>query len=176
MAKRKTGSHKFGGHLKALMARRGMTQRQTGEVIGVTSAAVSRWVKGDALPSQQAAARLIDHFGSQALATMLADLRGLDCHQCGRRFERSAKRGRFCSRTCWQRWWNQEHVKQRLGDRADLLVSIRNENDDLRYEVQRKDAAVERFCRACEIDGLCKTADCELRDVSPLPLKRARAA
>jgi hypothetical protein len=45
------------------------------------------------------------------------------------------------------------------------------------YFKRRMDAyskAIEAFCQACEPDGFCKTADCPLRDVSPLEYRPGR--
>ncbi len=36
-------------------------------------------------------------------------------------------------------------------------------------------SAVERMCRDCEPAGECKTPDCPLRSVSPMPLARKRS-
>ncbi len=62
-------------------------------------------------------------------------------------------------------------------DTMDRFATIASSN--VRAERDQLRGAVASFCRGCEPEGICRTADCQLRPVSPLPLitlRRARTA
>lgn len=67
---------------------------------------------------------------------------------CGRPFDRitSGLRRDFCSDRC---------------------RTMANRRPDKRRD-ERQDA-IDAFCASCEPEGLCRTAECELRGFSPLP-------
>lgn len=176
MTRHPTGSLRLGRKIAALTRRRGITQMALATKLGVSNSAVTTWVRGTSLPRPATAGRLVELFDSKHLAEILEEVSTLTCVQCGAPFRhRTAKRGRFCRHECWARYWNQYKVQQRSGDRADLLVSVRNENDELRFILRQHENVLAAWCRQCS-QSLCRTPECEWRSLSPLPLAEEQAA
>jgi transcriptional regulator with XRE-family HTH domain len=69
----------FGGWLEASMRSRGMTQAQLARSVGVADTQVSRWRRGQVVPSLQYLQRLADAFGVERVA--LDELLGLPIAQ-----------------------------------------------------------------------------------------------
>src|SRR5207245_10158701 len=62
-----TGS-RFAGWLQASMRSRGLTQAQLARSVGVADTQVSRWRRGQVVPTVQYLQRLADTFGIQRIA------------------------------------------------------------------------------------------------------------
>lgn len=103
------------------------------------------------------------------------------CKNCGKTFFRNPafQRGgqQFCQKRCHTRWWNKEDKKRRRLSSKGRVISARKFEEEAKRRAedaeQRSEGivdAVADFCRRCEWDGICKDAECELRDYSPLPL------
>jgi transcriptional regulator with XRE-family HTH domain len=72
-------SNRFGGWLEASMRSRGLTQAQLARSVGVADTQVSRWRRGQVVPSVQYLQRLADTFGVQRVT--LDELVGLPVAQ-----------------------------------------------------------------------------------------------
>lgn len=53
----------MGNNIRAERVRRGLTQSELGELLGVTQLTVSRWEQGDCEPSGRKLVRLSNYFG-----------------------------------------------------------------------------------------------------------------
>ena len=73
------GSGRFGGWLEASMRTRGMTQAQLARSVGVADTQVSRWRRGQVVPTLQYLQRLADTFGVERMT--LDQLLGLPVAQ-----------------------------------------------------------------------------------------------
>src|SRR5215216_1229982 len=72
---------RFGGWLQASMSSRGLTQAQLARTVGVADTQVSRWRRGQVVPTVQYLQRLADTFGIERVA--LDRLVGLPVAQAG---------------------------------------------------------------------------------------------
>ena len=73
------GSSRFAGWLEASMRSRGLTQAQLARSVGVADTQISRWRRGQVVPSVQYLQRLADTFGVERIA--LDELVGLPVAQ-----------------------------------------------------------------------------------------------
>src|SRR5579871_5898046 len=73
------GSRRFAGWLEASMRSRGLTQAQLARSVGVADTQVSRWRRGQVIPTVQYLQRLADAFGVERLT--LDQLVGLPVSQ-----------------------------------------------------------------------------------------------
>jgi transcriptional regulator with XRE-family HTH domain len=73
------GTRRFAGWLEASMRSRGLTQAQLARSVGVADTQVSRWRRGQVVPTLQYLQRLADTFGVQRIA--LDELVGLPVAQ-----------------------------------------------------------------------------------------------
>src|SRR5579859_2002389 len=73
------GSRRFAGWLEASMRSRGLTQAQLARSVGVADTQVSRWRRGQVVPTLQYLQRLADTFGVQRMT--LDELLGLPVAQ-----------------------------------------------------------------------------------------------
>jgi transcriptional regulator with XRE-family HTH domain len=73
------GSRRFAGWLEASMRSRGFTQAQLARSVGVADTQVSRWRRGQVVPTLQYLQRLADTFGVERIA--LDELLGLPVAQ-----------------------------------------------------------------------------------------------
>ncbi|MBV9602628.1 MAG: helix-turn-helix transcriptional regulator [Chloroflexi bacterium] len=73
------GDRGFGGWLEASMRSRGITQAQLARSVGVADTQISRWRRGQVVPSLQYLQRLADAFGVERVA--LDELVGLPVAQ-----------------------------------------------------------------------------------------------
>jgi transcriptional regulator with XRE-family HTH domain len=74
-----TPGNRFGGWLEASMRSRGLTQAQLARSVGVADTQVSRWRRGQVVPTVQYLQRLADTFGVQRIT--LDELVGLPVAQ-----------------------------------------------------------------------------------------------
>src|SRR5579859_1248453 len=73
------GSRRFAGWLEASMRSRGLTQAQLARSVGVADTQVSRWRRGQVVPTLQYLQRLADTFGVERMT--LDELLGLPVAQ-----------------------------------------------------------------------------------------------
>lgn len=174
------------------MVKREVGQRRVAEFAQVASSAVANWKTGGNLPTLAVAIRLSETLDWPKLAEIVRDARRAQCQQCGRVFLNEGGAPKlYCSGSC-----RDEAARRREGKvagRRDAIAILRGEL--FRVGAVRKqsigkaltlldaDKAVERIdrlgmhreavaamCNTCEPLGYCRTPDCPLRAVSPLPL------
>lgn len=155
----------FHSELKRSMSRRGVTLRQLSESSGVGLSTIKAARAGVRLPLQEVVAQLADALDWPSLATIATAARTTVCVTCGATFVRyrSGPRNVHCPGRCAKAAHSrrQRGYKQRDSEETRRLTTVR---------LRRMEAAVASFCRGCEPAGICMTASCALRSVSPLPL------
>jgi transcriptional regulator with XRE-family HTH domain len=162
----------FGAILRRTMADRGVDVRALASALDMDASSVVDWRRGVRLPRVESAAAIADALSAPVIAEAVVRQRTMQCALCGRDFlfnNVGGRRRRYCSQDCGANAWNSE--RRRVTEKDWGMVHTR-----WRSRYQKAQAAIEAFCRSCEWDGICKTPDCELRAVSPLPLEKRAAA
>ena len=164
---RRAAARKFGIALTIAMRDNGTNGRRLARTLGITTSAIYVYRSGGNLPSLETAARFADVLGHPNLVAIVAAGRSGKCEFCGRPFTSAVTAGnrRFCTARCRVRAY---HRPSR--DTAPKRVAIAERTAASHI------AAVDAFCKSCEPELVCRTADCPLRIVSPLPLARRRTA
>lgn len=145
-----------GAIIKRAMARRGIRTKALAARVGVTDTMVRFWMSGRYVPSIEHGETLTEVLGDDAIIKAVRHAKVGRCAllSCGRPFEKHWNGGKrvFCSDRC------RTTAAARPGERRDP-----------------RQEAIDAFCRSCEPDGICRTADCPLRAYSPflfVPLRR----
>ena len=187
---------RFGAELARAMHERGVSNRRLrlAARIGSTSN-VSEWRNGHNMPGIDAAQRMADALAWPRLAEIAREARTRPCSRCGQAMVVDAGRPRrYCSAAC-----RDLAAAMRSGGRPDGTAEARAMllGEVLRTGPARKQVigravtiiegsraaeianagavvalreAVAAMCRGCVVDDLCRTPECPLRPVSPLPL------
>ena len=165
---RRAIARRFGLELDRVIAARGKSLRGLAAESGVARTAMYFYRDGVNLPSLEVAGRLADALDWPRLVAIVEEARSGTCEECARSFASTAGSGnrRFCSEDCRRRAYSRRVHLRPARDRAVVA-----ERTSARYV-----AAVDAFCRSCELDGACRTPGCPLRIVSPLPLARGHVA
>ena len=161
---RRVAAREFGTVLRRAMTRKHISSRRLHAAAGVARTAIENYLAGANLPKLETALRLADLLEDDGLAEIIRSSRTYACPVCRQSFTHEGQsRKTYCSNSC-----RDVAAKARVG----VGVSKRADNAERRLALHR--TAVEAFCRGCEPAGVCRTADCALRSVSPLPLAVAR--
>lgn len=189
---RRDAARRFGVELRKAMVKRQVGQHRLAAAAGVASSAVANWKAGGNLPTLGTAIRLTESLDWPRLAEIVRDARRSACIQCGRTFLNEGGRPKlYCSAECRETGARRREGK--VAGRRDAIALLQSEL--LRVDPVRKqsvgkaltlleaDKSVERIdrlgmhrdavaamCSTCEPLGYCRTPDCPLRSVSPLPL------
>lgn len=156
---RRLHSRKLGAHLTRTLAARKISKRGLAGTLSTSRSLLILWCKGDVLPSLDQARELAEALSDPKILEIVQEGRMLTCPVCQRRFEWiGGGRATYCSDRC------RKYGANSVNRRRSNIALVENELALFRDRVVA-------FCTACELDGICKTADCELRPVSPLPLR-----
>jgi transcriptional regulator with XRE-family HTH domain len=159
---RRIASRKFALAFTAALASTGMSKRElASRLTGNRSSrsSIQLWARGQSLPTIENARRLDEILGTE-LEQLIIDSRLVECQNgCGRTVivRGNAARTRYCGPDC---------AKQAAKVRTGLMPK----RDTIMRRLGLHQGAVRDYCGACEPEGVCRTADCPLRPVSPLPL------
>lgn len=155
----------FGRELDKAMKRRGVGSRPITEVGGPSRSALRSYRSGRNLPRVETARKLADALEWPRLAELALTLRTKTCPIDRRPFmdESGSDNRVYCSPEC-QRVAEKKRVGYQRGEAAAKY--------ERRLRIHQD--AVGAFCHDCEPNGVCVTADCALRPVSPLPLGEHR--
>jgi hypothetical protein len=127
--------------------------------VRASRSAVHNYRAGHNLPTLAVAVRLADELEWGALLEIVAGSRRGRCAFCGRPWTNNGQGPkRFCSVNC--------RLAARQGRDRDHTP-----RETYQRALDLHQAAVADFCASCEPGGVCKDAGCELRPVSPLPLR-----
>lgn len=139
---------KFGVALSRVMEQRKVGMSALGRTVGKDRRTVANWMDGLYLPDTPTAYRIAEALGDVRLYQMVVRRREGKCRYCASTTVAISNRPRvWCNATCRDRFRNNRTPRQSV-----------------------EQVAINRMCRRCEPDGACYTADCPLRDWSPLPL------
>lgn len=159
---RRVASRKFALAFTAALANTGISKRElASRLTGRRSSrsSIQLWAKGQSLPTVETARRLDEILGTE-LEQLIIESRRVECQNgCGRTVivRGNAARTRYCSPSC---------AKQAGKVRTGLMPK----RDTLLRRLGLHQEAVAAYCAECEPDGICRTATCPLRSVSPFPL------
>jgi hypothetical protein len=165
-----TPAQLWGGELERTLRRKEVSSAELARMVDVSYDSIRYWIAGRWFPTYRTAQRVAYALESDHLLNLAKRLRTVSCEHCNKTFVATGKGtpARFCSSRCRNYRWDVRRHK--------ALAVERRERNGRELAVYR--TAVERMCHACEPDGLCRMAECELRNVSPFPLadERARVA
>ena len=157
----------FGSMLRQQMAYQGMTVATLAAASGVGKTTINALRRGDRLPLLASAARLADALLAPSLLRYVTQQRTATCADCGRSFVFDAVGGKpriYCSERCQKVSWNRAKRK-----RVRLQWTRTHTRWSRKYH--RAQEAIDAMCNECvDWEGVCRTAKCPLRSVSPLPL------
>lgn len=142
--------HAFALAVRKTMESRHISERALAAAIGTSSTAIHQYRRGTVLPTVKNAAKLADALLEPDILSMVVAARTRPCRVCRKPItDEGNKRRLFCSIQC-----NRLQVKG---------VTATPNIPDVRAQ------AIAKFCNHCEPAGVCRTFQCELRPVSPLP-------
>jgi hypothetical protein len=138
-----------------------MTYTQVAAGAGCTRQNIREIAEGR-VPGPEVADRLGQLLDDPQLLQMATAARRISCAICGRVVFAGTFRRVYCSDDCG-------HIARALGRKALTereSALIRSRSGLL--------AAIDAMCLSCEPEGICRTAECPLRAVSPLPLSNGK--
>lgn len=151
----------YGRLLAQAMRRRRLLAADVAQAVGAATQSVSAWLRGTKLPQMDYSVALAEVLADERLVTHALRMRTRSCGVCGAEFVDLGKqpKKKYCKPGCAKT----AHARK---------VHGRTEN---RYKLDRSALtlhreSVARYCADCEPQGICRTAECPLRAVSPLPL------
>ncbi len=164
----------FAYELRRAMTERGVTTRQLADMLGCSQNLVISARKPTWRPVHHFAVAMAEALTCDRLAELSLAANTRTCLHCRATFVITRTHGterRYCSKGCQV---NAAHAYQRRLERDKATRERSRRLLDERLTLHQE--AVAAFCKGCEPEGLCRTAECPLRSVSPLPLARVRAA
>lgn len=152
---------RFGRELDKAMRQRRIGRRTLCPAVGVGHSALGMHRAGRILPRHEVAVAYAEALDWPRLASLSREARQRECVVCARPFiDDSGSWNRlYCSPSC-----QNVMQKKRVG-RPTRVAAAGAER-----RVRMLQTAVDAMCRACEPEGMCRTPECALRGVSPLPL------
>ena len=169
----------FAAPLIRAMTEQGIGSTALAAEVGCDHNYINTLRRGEHWPSHVMAVRLAEALMVPRLAAMSLERVQRYCDVCGRGFLLRSARGKTkkrCSKRCTVTA-NRRNAAERDRVRGIRDKALRERVGMIsRVRLTEHQEAVAAFCRACEPEGLCRTATCELRPVSPLPLVARRVA
>lgn len=157
---RRAVAREFGQQLRVAMAFRGLKRQTLARLTGVSRTSIALYLQGNNMPRLETSERLAEALDWPGLAELMARSRTYRCLVCPRVFVNDGMGPRrYCSDSC-------RDVAQKLR----VGTPTRQRADRAERALHLHAGAVAAFCASCEPAGLCRTPECELRAVSPLPL------
>jgi hypothetical protein len=152
------------------MADGGVTVKALATATNVCQSSIMDFRKGKSLPRLSTSARISEALASEALHALVISLRERTCPVCARGFVTDNRKKRHCSKACTATN-HTRLVRAKDARRSEVRSAANRGLAQLRaYRLEMHQEAVAAHCRWCEPGGLCRTPDCALRPVSPLPL------
>lgn len=153
-------AQRFGRALLKARRKRGIGKRRISEQTGISRNSLTYYEQGKVLPRFTQAMRIAQALGDEDLAGVVRECRTLPCAGCGQPFINDGQvNTRYCKPSC------QTYEQKKRSLRPTRLMA-----DKSVREAGILRTAVAAMCISCEPAGACRTADCPLRIVSPLPL------
>jgi len=164
-------ARRFADELRRSMALHKVGQHRLAKLTGCASSAIAQWRMGRNLPRLDTAIRLAECLSNDNLAAIVREGRTQRCLRCGTPFlnEGGAPK-KYCTERCLR---IAEKVRHALSDRTPArqkLTAMRADLKATQEEIVELKVSVLEMCRSCEPAGYCRTPECPLRPVSPIPL------
>jgi hypothetical protein len=173
----------FGRELQKACLARDVSLKELERILGIGHTTLWHYRFGQTLPKLATAASLATALEWPKLRELVVRARARTCKRngCEATFvnDVGSEAKKYCSPACWRIAVNvrQAEVRARSAGQTGSFQTKRAHVQRLRAAVRIADAragqlhdAIGEMCRGCEPEGLCRTADCPLRDFSPLPL------
>lgn len=186
---------RFGAELTRAMEARGVGQGVVRDAAGVSRASIVEFRHGRNLPTLPVARRLAEALGAPKLEAIVREARTRHCEVDGRAFIQDTGRPRrYCSIACRRigaAGGNPDGTadglgllrsemlrvgpipKQAIGKAITLLEDAKAPDIAARASLALHQDAVAAMCAGCEPEGYCRTVECALRSISPLPMAGA---
>lgn len=156
---RRAAARRFSVELRRAMAARRIGRRRLAECLETSDSMVAQWRSGRTLPRLDTTIRLARALEWETLVAIVRESREGRCHRCGNTFINEGGTAQlYCSDRCRRA---QTKLVAHTDTRARAAASER--------QLKLIRSAVDAMCRSCEPEGYCRTLDCPLRAVSPLP-------
>ena len=159
--------------IRRLMDAQGVQSKDLAERMGVNVQSVCEWRRNGQLPSVANAEKLAEELSAPSILTLVTRARTLTCDVCKRPFVQANSGGRkrrYCSMRC-QRTGTSE---MRKGANKVIWGKVHTRWQN-RY--RRAQDAIDLMCNECaDWEGVCRVAECPLRELSPLPLVKEDVA
>jgi transcriptional regulator with XRE-family HTH domain len=156
---RRTLARRFGRRLRRAIEEAGVSVRGTALQTGLGRTQLHNYLSGESTPRLETAVLLARALNCQDLHDIIKRERVQNCARptCTNIFVNEGTRKYYCSTRC-------RTLAEKSRDRSRYNVA------NVATEFERYRSAVHGMCFNCEPEGVCFTANCPLRDVSPLPL------
>lgn len=174
---------RFGAQLQRAMTARKMRPFHLLKAMGggYSSYQFDCWLHGRALPRLDRAVKMGEVLDWPLLGKIAMEGRTGTCQRpgCGRTFVTEGGKARmYCSPRCYSLVHEYDlsfaHARRKkLGSEEAVLRQEAAEGRAAVEELVELRHSVASMCKLCEPEGICRTPDCPLRIVSPLPLARA---
>jgi len=175
---------RFGAQLQRAMTARKMRPFHLFKAAGggFSHFQLDAWLHGRGLPRLDRAIQLAEVLDWPLLVEITREGRTGTCQRqgCSRTFITETGRSRmYCSPRCYKLVHEYDlgfaHAQRRkLGGEEAMLHAQAAEGRAHIEELEELRRSVASMCNECEPEGYCRTPDCPLRVVSPLPLARAQ--
>jgi hypothetical protein len=158
---RRIGARQFGQELVIAQEKRKISTRHLASVTGIGRTLLVQYRLGNSCPRVAQASVLAETLDWDRLRRIAERARTAVCGRptCGRTFVNEGTRKTYCTERC-----RTLHEKGRGDPRTRAFNAERDLTD--------AKACVDAMCRSCEPEGTCRTPQCALRPISPLPLIR----
>ena len=170
---RRVYAQRFGQLLRATLTARGVGEKRLVAVIGGSRSTLRQYLAGYNLPRLGTAAKLAQALQEPRLLSICRQGRTRDCNTCGKPYvDENGSPSRYCSERCTNA---AKKLRIRPSNERDFeLVVAERTAEVFEAQLHGYHGAVANMCRSCEPEGVCRTPDCPLRSVSPLPLAVGR--
>lgn len=176
----------FGRELSKALRTRDVPRNEVARVLGVGRTALDHYRTGAVLPRTRTGLLLAEVLDWPKLGEMIVAARTFTCARpgCGRTYRHESGGPRkYCRPACQQQAEAQRIASTRLRQagqtddgrkRAAAIAQLRSAARIADERARVAEDAIAAMCRSCEPTGVCRTPECELRVVSPLPLDECR--
>ena len=161
-----TAARTLAAELRAALAVRRRSGKWLGDAVGMSHSTVYDILRHSRVPTVPTAQLLADALDWPKLVTIAVERRTKRCEVCGGSF---VDAGRNCiARCCSPECQNTRYARKRRGVE---VTSLRGRAEVAENRLERMQHLVAAFCGECtQGDAACRTPDCILRPVSPIPL------
>ena len=171
-SRRKPFAIAFGKELARAMRERYVSKAAVADGCDLAYSVVQHYIKGYSLPKLSTATRIADSLSWPRLADIAREGRTMQCRTCGGDFIDEGTQKAYCSNLCMVI----DQKKHRGMDGRKRASMAEDVSRRAMTELSAFKIAINGMCTSCEPDGVCRTPDCPLRNVSPLPLLAGREA